>query len=93
MEVPCLRCEKEEMFQKEIWKRRHEEENCLQKEVCRQVKQRRRLLALLLAGAIATASFTGALALTEEHVKDSTTAQSNRGGGRHRNGPADFIRG
>ena len=41
------------------------------------MKQRRRLLALLLASTIAMGSFTGALALTDEDVKDSTAAQSN----------------
>ena len=42
------------------------------------MKQRKRFLALLLAGAIATGSFTGALAFTEEQVKDSTTEAVNR---------------
>ena len=41
------------------------------------MKQSRRLLALLLAGAIATGSFTSALALTNEEVKDSTAASSS----------------
>ena len=50
----------------------------MEKEVCTQVKQRKRFLALLLAGAIATGSFTGALAFTEEQVKDSTTEAVNR---------------
>ena len=63
MEVPCLRCEKEEMFQKKFGKSKHEEEKCLEKEVCTTSETEKRFLALLLAGAIATGSFTGALAL------------------------------